>query len=39
VGQNVVVAAAVIAAIPAILFFLIFQKNIMSGLTAGSLKG
>jgi multiple sugar transport system permease protein len=39
VGQNVVIAAAVIAAIPAVLFFLIFQKNIMSGLTAGSLKG
>jgi len=38
-GQNVVIAAAVIAAIPAVVFFLIFQKNIMSGLTAGSLKG
>ena len=37
--MNVVVAAAVIAAIPTIVFFLIFQKNIMSGLTAGSLKG
>ena len=37
--MNVVVAAAVIAAIPTIIFFLIFQKNIMSGLTAGSLKG
>jgi multiple sugar transport system permease protein len=37
--QNVVIAGAVIAAIPTIIFFLIFQKNIMSGLTAGSLKG
>jgi multiple sugar transport system permease protein len=37
--MNVVVAAAVIAAIPTIVFFLIFQKSIMSGLTAGSLKG
>jgi multiple sugar transport system permease protein len=36
---NVVVAAAVIAAIPTIIFFLIFQRNIMSGLTTGSLKG
>jgi multiple sugar transport system permease protein len=37
--MNVVIAAAVIAAIPTVVFFLIFQKNIMSGLTAGSLKG
>jgi len=37
--QNVVIAAAVIAAVPTIVFFLIFQKNIMSGLTAGSFKG
>ena len=37
--MNVVVAAAVIAAIPTIIFFLIFQKSIISGLTAGSLKG
>jgi multiple sugar transport system permease protein len=35
----VVVAAAVIAAIPTVVVFLIFQKNIMSGLTSGSLKG
>jgi multiple sugar transport system permease protein len=39
VGQNVVIAAAVIAAIPMIIFFLIFQKNIMAGLTVGSVKG
>ena len=38
-GQNVVIAAAVIAAIPTIVVFLIFQKNIMAGLTVGSLKG
>jgi multiple sugar transport system permease protein len=38
-GQNVVIAAAFIAAIPTIIFFLIFQKNIMSGLTVGGIKG
>jgi multiple sugar transport system permease protein len=38
-GQNVVIAAAVIAAVPTIVFFLIFQRNIMAGLTTGSLKG
>ncbi|GAA1788856.1 carbohydrate ABC transporter permease [Luedemannella flava] len=37
--MNVVIAAAVIAAIPTVIFFLVFQKNIMSGLTTGSLKG
>jgi multiple sugar transport system permease protein len=37
--QNVVIAGAVIAAVPTIVFFLIFQRNIMSGLTTGSLKG
>jgi multiple sugar transport system permease protein len=37
--MNVVVAASVIAAIPTVIIFLIFQRNIMSGLTAGSLKG
>jgi multiple sugar transport system permease protein len=37
--QNVVIAGAVIAAVPTVVFFLIFQKNIMSGLTSGSLKG
>ena len=39
IGQNVVIAASVIAAIPMVIFFLIFQKNIMSGLTVGSVKG
>ncbi len=37
--QQEVVAGAVIAAIPTIVVFLIFQKNIMAGLTTGSLKG
>ena len=37
--MNVVIAASVIAAIPAVIIFLIFQRNIMSGLTTGSLKG
>jgi multiple sugar transport system permease protein len=37
--QNVIIAASAIAAVPTIIFFLVFQRNIMSGLTAGSLKG
>jgi multiple sugar transport system permease protein len=37
--QNVIIAASAIAAVPTIVFFLIFQRNIMSGLTAGGLKG
>jgi multiple sugar transport system permease protein len=37
--MNVVVAASVIAAIPTVIIFLIFQRNIMAGLTSGSLKG
>jgi len=37
--MNVVVAASVIAAVPTVVIFLIFQRNIMSGLTAGGLKG
>ena len=39
VPANVLIAASAIAAIPTIILFLIFQRNIMSGLTAGSLKG
>jgi multiple sugar transport system permease protein len=35
----VVIAASVIAAIPTVVLFLIFQRNIMSGLTTGGLKG
>jgi len=37
--ENVVIAGAVIAALPTVLFFLVFQRNIMAGLTAGGLKG
>jgi multiple sugar transport system permease protein len=37
--ENILIAALAIASIPTIAFFLIFQRNIMSGLTAGSLKG
>ncbi|MEU5551783.1 carbohydrate ABC transporter permease [Micromonospora sp. NPDC047793] len=37
--MNVVIAASVIAAIPTVVIFLIFQRNIMSGLTTGGLKG
>jgi multiple sugar transport system permease protein len=37
--QNLVIAAAAMAAIPTIIFFLIFQRNIMAGLTAGGIRG
>jgi multiple sugar transport system permease protein len=37
--QNLVLAASAMAAVPTLIFFLIFQRNILSGLTAGSLKG
>jgi multiple sugar transport system permease protein len=37
--MNVVIAASVIAAIPTVIIFLLFQRNIMSGLTTGGLKG
>jgi multiple sugar transport system permease protein len=37
--QNIFTAALVISSIPMIVFFLIFQRNIMSGLTAGGVKG
>ncbi len=33
------IAASAIAAMPTIIFFLIFQRNILAGLTAGGLKG
>jgi multiple sugar transport system permease protein len=39
VPENVLIAASAISAVPTILFFLFFQRNIMAGLTAGSLKG
>ncbi len=37
--QNLVLAASAMAAVPTLVFFLIFQRNILSVLTAGSLKG
>ncbi|WP_034267915.1 carbohydrate ABC transporter permease [Actinospica robiniae] len=36
---NIEMASLAVAAVPTIVFFLIFQRNIMAGLTAGSLKG
>ncbi|MEU2543862.1 carbohydrate ABC transporter permease [Streptomyces roseolus] len=39
VPVNVLIAALTIASIPTLLIFLVFQRNIMSGLTAGGLKG
>ena len=37
--QNLVLAASAMAAVPTLVFFLVFPRNILSGLTAGSLKG
>ena len=37
--EDVLVAALAIASVPTIVFFLIFQRNIMAGLTAGGVKG
>jgi multiple sugar transport system permease protein len=39
VSQNEIIAGLTIASIPAIIFFLIFQRNIMAGLTSGGVKG
>lgn len=39
VPQNILIAALAIAAAPTVVVFLVFQRNIMSGLTTGSLKG
>ncbi|MFB6840680.1 carbohydrate ABC transporter permease [Streptomyces sp. NPDC056361] len=39
VPVNVLIAALAIASVPTLLIFLVFQRNIMSGLTAGGLKG
>ncbi|MGC9665340.1 carbohydrate ABC transporter permease [Planosporangium sp. 12N6] len=39
VALNEIVAGLTIASIPTLILFLLFQRNIMSGLTAGSLKG
>jgi multiple sugar transport system permease protein len=37
--ENILIAALAIASIPTIVFFLIFQRNIMAGLTAGGIRG
>ncbi|HEY2641830.1 MAG TPA: carbohydrate ABC transporter permease [Streptosporangiaceae bacterium] len=37
--ENLIIAASAMAAVPTIIFFLVFQRNIMSGLTAGGLRG
>jgi multiple sugar transport system permease protein len=37
--ENLIIAASAMAALPTIVFFLIFQRNIMAGLTAGGLRG
>ncbi|MEV7215068.1 carbohydrate ABC transporter permease [Kitasatospora cineracea] len=37
--QNTLIAGLFLASIPTIALFLVFQRNIMAGLTAGSLKG
>ncbi|WP_328907143.1 carbohydrate ABC transporter permease [Streptomyces sp. NBC_00234] len=39
VPENVLIAALAIASLPTLLLFVLFQRNIMSGLTAGGLKG
>jgi multiple sugar transport system permease protein len=37
--QNLIIAASAMAAIPTVVFFLIFQRNIIAGLTAGGIRG
>ncbi len=39
VSQNAIMGGLVIASIPTIIVFFVFQRHIMAGLTAGSLKG
>lgn len=39
IPQNTLMAALVIASVPTIVVFFVFQRHIMAGLTAGSLKG
>ncbi len=39
VPENLLIAASAIAAVPTVVFFLIFQRNIMAGLTAGGTRG
>src|SRR6202042_2822631 len=37
--ENLIIAASAMAAVPTILFFLVFQRNIMAGLTSGGIRG
>ena len=37
--ENLIIAASAMAAVPTIAFFLIFQRNIMAGLTSGGIRG
>jgi multiple sugar transport system permease protein len=37
--ENLIIAASAMATVPTIVFFLIFQRNIMAGLTAGGIRG
>jgi multiple sugar transport system permease protein len=37
--ENLILAASAMAAIPTIVFFLVFQRNIMAGLTSGGIRG
>ncbi|MBR7826209.1 carbohydrate ABC transporter permease [Actinospica sp. MGRD01-02] len=39
IPENILMASLAIASVPTIVFFLVFQRSIMSGLTTGSLKG
>jgi multiple sugar transport system permease protein len=39
VPQNVLIGSLVIASVPTIVVFFVFQRHIMAGLTAGGLKG
>jgi multiple sugar transport system permease protein len=39
VPENLIIAASAMAAVPTILFFLVFQRNIMAGLTSGGIRG
>jgi multiple sugar transport system permease protein len=37
--QNLIIAASAMAAVPTIIFFLMFQRNIIAGLTSGGIRG
>jgi multiple sugar transport system permease protein len=37
--ENLILAASAMAAVPTIVFFLVFQRNIVAGLTAGGIRG